>query len=320
MSRLSIVVLASILAVGAGGADAGADPERMAWQWMDMMALSGDAEAMNGVAVDMQLVADAFPGDPLLRERLAPGLEQAMNLVRGCDVPASCGLASDLARAILTAAVARGGGDPARAASVGYWNRHDRFSRILAPGYGLAYSDLLGAEKLVRLAEDSGIAEPGASATVSDDLLRRWDAGDDLYRAFLTRLSAWSDGAIAAWPELSEDERRDAIAFLTDGAVPSRDVFPKVTGAIDKITWIAAAEMPLSEQEIGNSLDLLALVDAGVFAGPMRPAVSGEMIFLTAQPGVGPAYARWRAGFVAGAAADALFHDWDALANMTPSR
>jgi hypothetical protein len=89
-------------------------------------------------------------------------------------------------------------------------------------------------------------------------------------RHFLSRVDAWAFGTIAAWPQMTPDERLLAVSVVTEEAVPPVALIEKVIGAQDVLLWLAGIDIGLTEAETNTYPALVAYLHEGNLAGGVK--------------------------------------------------
>lgn len=271
MNRLSaIAVLVGATAAVPCMADP-ADPAiwapRMAQAWTAMMGPVAQGADPAQVEADMARLVAGFAAQPLLAEKAPPAFVQAAELAHRGSVPATRGAMYDLARDILLTGASMSGQGNDSFAPLALWDRADPFRADLAPGLGLAASDIAALDRLRALDPD---ALPDGSAETL--VMQHWaeQADAPVNRILPTRLQAWADGAESAWPDLDAAEREAAVAALFRPEIPPAGMLEKVIGTGDVIHWLAAVDLPMTSAERDASPELIHFMEMGAFAGPLK--------------------------------------------------
>lgn len=257
----------------AGGAPA-ARPQGAAGQWVDAWVTLVEpdiaAESRAVVNREMTTLASAFSGNKDFAPLVPKAFVQAATLARTASVPASRGIAYDVARDMLLSAVLAKGGKPEDFYVLRRWNEKDPHLRTLQPGIGLARSDIAAVERLRALDARGGFRAIPANKTSEQLVLAAWNAErEPVNRMFPTRLQSWVDGIESNWSRLSPEEQRRGVSIFTDATVPSDAMTRKAFGADNFIYWLAAVDVPMSAAERAANKELRVLLGNGVFAGPM---------------------------------------------------
>ena len=262
-----------------------ADPEIWAPKMSEalVMLLGDEAGPKEQITPDMQRLIEAFADDPLLAEKAPEAFIQAAELARTAENPATRGVAYDLARVVLETAAKHSDAPPGDFAPLAAWQKIDP-TLADTTDLILARSD---AEAMGRLAAlDPELAAQILPESPEDLALDYWEEQDasPTNRVLPSRLNAWVAGVEGAWPDLSPDERKQAMSILTQDQAPSDAVLQKVIGTRDVIFWLASMDVPMTDSERAGSPELVHFIDMGAFAGPLRAPIE-SMILSADAPG-----------------------------------
>ncbi|PZO67394.1 MAG: hypothetical protein DI498_03410 [Paracoccus denitrificans] len=234
------------------------------------------------LTADMQLIESAFQSRPDIADLAPAAFVQSAHLAVTASHPASRGAFHDIARNILVT-----GADMTHAdydlSPIALLDSQDPMVHELSPGVGVSESDITAFDSLRNIARDAGLdVGTGTARQIVDTYWNDHQTKPvDLMIAGL--LGAWSQGAVAAWPELSAVERAQVAAPIQPGETPSPEAYRKVIGTDAIILWLGAVDIAMTDAERADSPELTRLMDMAAFAGPLRD----DIIRLTAMPIIG---------------------------------
>lgn len=314
--RLALTLAVATLPASAGLAASGGGAPTLSAATLealtdDLLALTDGAEAPGRAAARAELAAlDAALGgmDPTLQP-LPAALAQGAALARRAAHPASRAVFADLTRDMLATALRETGAEDAGLLAA--WTRRDPMLAELVPGQGLSADDLEAGRRLAALDPETGRVTVQAF----------WDAQADepVNRVLPTRMDAWTAGVLAAWDRLDPAARGLAVGVLDHSAVPPPALLEAVIGTADVLGWLGAVDVPLTPAERAASPELVAYMQAGAFAGPVRPlleALAEAMVAAGAGAGAGEA-ADQLMRLNTWSAMTGEMHSWDAYRYMT---
>ena len=199
-------------------------------------------------------------------EAFVPMIASMGRLARNAEHPATRAVMCDLHRQLVENLVA----DPATSASLALLEEANPLLQALDLGVGLAASDVVAAGALEALSASLPEDPTAAGPPPNDAALRiaeAFAAEKPGNQQFVARLDAWHAGLVAAWPSLSEDERRLAAGVATEPAVPPPDLVAKVTGAADLIDWLGGLDVALTDAERAAEPSLVTFLGEGHMTG-----------------------------------------------------
>lgn len=234
------------------------------------------------LTADMQMIQNAFQSRPDIADLAPAAFVQSAHLAVTARHPASRGAFHDIARNILVTGAEMTNADH-DLSPIALLDSQDPMIHELSPGVGVSESDIAGFNALRNLARDAGMdVGTGTARQIVDTY---WNENQtkpvDLMIAGL--LGAWSQGALAAWPELTAVERAQVAAPIQPGETPGPDAYRKVIGTDAIILWLGAVDIAMTDAERAASPELSQLMGVAAFAGPLRD----DIVSLTATPIIG---------------------------------
>lgn len=267
----------------------------------DLLALAAPEGAPDRAAARAELAAldDALAQRDRTLTPLPAALAQGAALARRAEHPASRAVMADLTRDMLITAMTETGADPAASGTLlAAWDHRDPMLAELVPGQGLTADDLEAGRRLA--------ARDPAHEGISVQSFWDQESDEPVNRVLPTRMDAWTEGVLAAWDRLDADQRRQAVEILDNSAVPPPALLKEVLGTNDILGWLGAVDVTLTADEKAASPELLAYMQSGAFAGPVRPMLVARAEARAASGG---------GGDVIGAMTDQLMrlNNWSAM-------
>lgn len=162
-------------------------------------------------------------------------------------------------------------------------NAQDPLVHTVEAGVGMTERDMGWSIMLEALKADmqDDPRDLKVSSDQADALLEmvnaKFESSEDGARQFMARVDAWGMGTMAAWPNLTPEERKIAVSVVTDPSIPPANVLNKVIGTSNVLFWAAGVDIGLTDTEKADYPELVAYLEAGHLAGGMANYIGAAM-------------------------------------------